>query len=441
MQKFLCVNLVARRRILADLDYVILRLGPDGKRAILPDPSVDEMLGSIRESHPNAGETLVAKRLERPLRHVHSVDTASLNERQAADARRDPNSLLALNMPLSLIEPIHAGKARSAASRSVSSEAKDAWGVLEVLGSNSADLSGAGVKIAVLDTGIRGEHPAFVGANLTQKNFTSGADQDNHGHGTHCAGTIFGRDVDGKRIGVARGVTDILVGKVLDDNGRGNISAVLEALKWAHSEGANIVSMSLGFDFPALQQRLQDSGNPQKIATSKALKAYRENIALFRTLVDFLLVETADRKGMVIVAASGNESLRDENPDFVIDVSVPAAASPNIVSVGAASRSSAGLHIAPFSNINPKLCAPGVDILSAALDDKLRLDSGTSMACPHVAGVAALWWEWAETVNGRANGETVRAQLLAGCNLNRFVPGLDFVDRGAGMVRAPQKAV
>ncbi|MER9133253.1 S8 family serine peptidase [Mesorhizobium sp. M0768] len=341
-------------------------------------------------------------------------------------------------MPLSLIEPVNA---RAVGGEARSSAANDAWGVREVLGGNPADLSGAGVKIAVLDTGIQRKHPAFLGASVTQRNFTLDSAEDTHGHGTHCAGTIFGRDVDGKRIGIARGVTDVLVGKVLDNKGRGNASAVLEALKWVHSEGANIVSMSLGFDFPALQQRLQDSGNPQKIATSKALRAYRENISLFRTLIDFLLVETADQKGMVIVAASGNESRRDDNPDFVIDVSVPAATSPNIISVGAASLSPAGLSVASFSNINPKLCAPGVDILSAALDDKLRLDSGTSMACPHVAGTAALWWEWAKKTNGRANGEMVRAQLLASCNVNRFVAGLDFVDRGAGMVRAPQKTL
>lgn len=416
-----------------NLDYVILRLELDK----------EDRLGNVLSRGTKGIEKLVAKASKKPLEEILSLDRASLSERQAADARRDPNNLLAINMPLCLIEPVSISRDKSGHSKKASqSTTKDAWGIREVLGSHAADLSGEGVTVAVLDTGIQREHAAFAGMNISPRNFTS-ADQedveDKLGHGTHCAGTIFGRDVGGKRIGVARGVTDVLVGKVLDDDGRGNASAVLEALKWAQSEGANVISMSLGFDFPALQQRLVDRGNPPLLATSKALKAYRENIALFRTLIDFLMVETADRRGMVIVAASGNESRRDENPDFEIDVSVPAAASPNIVSVGAATFSPAGLSIAPFSNINPKLCAPGVDILSAALDGRLRLDSGTSMACPHVAGIAALWWEWAEVNIGRATGETVRAKLIAECNRDRFVPGLTIVDRGAGMVRAPQK--
>ncbi|XNO40717.1 S8 family peptidase (plasmid) [Sinorhizobium meliloti] len=431
-----------------DLDYVILRLELDKGQQIPTaggDITPEDMLGNVLSGGAKGIEKLVAKVSKKPLDEILSLEKASLSARQAADAKRDPNNLLALDMPLCLIEPASTCQYKNARSGKASASAtKDAWGIREVLGSHAADLSGAGVKVAVLDTGIQREHSAFAGINFLPRNFTS-EDRENVedklGHGTHCAGTIFGRDVSGKRIGVARGVTDVLVGKVLDDGGRGNVSAVLEALKWAQSEGANVISMSLGFDFPALQQRLVDRGNPPMLATSKALKAYRENIALFRTLVDFLMVETADRRGMVIAAASGNESRRDENPDFEIDVSVPAAASPSIVSVGAAALSPAGLRIAPFSNINPRLCAPGVDILSAALDGSLRLDSGTSTACPHVAGIAALWWEWAEIEIGRATGETVRAKLLAECNRDRFVPALTIVDRGAGMVRAPQKNV
>lgn len=428
-----------------DLDYVILRLRPDKDHLVSEfalGPVSEDMLGGVLATRPVAREKLVAKSSKRTLEEILSLEKTSLSERQAADARRDPNNLVALNMPLCLIEPASRSGGNMRSGETLTSERKDAWGIREVLGSNASEFSGAGVKVAVLDTGIQCDHAAFSGITFSSKNFTS-PDQknveDKVGHGTHCAGTIFGRDVERKRIGVARGVTNVLVGKVLDNDGRGNASALLEALKWVQSEGANIVSMSLGFDFPLLQQRLMDRGNPPMLATSKALKAYRENISLFRALIDFLTVETSDRRGMVIVAASGNESRRDENPDFEIDVSVPAAASPNIISVGAASLSPTGLKIAPFSNTNPRLCAPGVDILSASEGGGLRVDSGTSMACPHAAGVAALWWEWAETEVGRATGDFVRAKLVAECNRERFAPGLTVADRGAGMVRAPQQ--
>ena len=69
--------------------------------------------------------------------------------------------------------------------------------------------------VAVLDTGIDPNHVAFNGVNLTRRNFTAEGDDDLHGHGTLCAGTIFGRDVNGLRIGVARGVSDAIIGKVL----------------------------------------------------------------------------------------------------------------------------------------------------------------------------------------------------------------------------------
>ena len=82
--------------------------------------------------------------------------------------------------------------------------------------------TGEGVTVAVLDTGIDSKHPAFAGVDIVEKDFTGTGNGDRQGHGTHCAGTIFGRDVDGKRIGVARGVKRALIGKVLGDEGGGD---------------------------------------------------------------------------------------------------------------------------------------------------------------------------------------------------------------------------
>lgn len=86
---------------------------------------------------------------------------------------------------------------------------------------------------------------------LLQRNFTADADSDEHGHGTHCAGTVFGRDVDGVRIGVARGVTKALIGKVLGTEG-GSSDLIVQAIQWAVAQGAHVISMSLGIDFPGV---------------------------------------------------------------------------------------------------------------------------------------------------------------------------------------------
>ena len=153
--------------------------------------------------------------------------------------------------------------------------------------------------------------------------------------------------------------------------------------------------------------------------------------------------ENDELAGTVLVAAAGNESRRHINPDFVIDVSIPAAAARGMVSVGATHAGEGGrLRIAPFSNINPQLCAPGVGILSAARGGGLRVHNGTSMACPHVAGVAALWWSWIRDRNqGHVRATDVVAQLTATARDTVFEAGVTFSDRGAGAVLAPQAEV
>ena len=137
----------------------------------------------------------------------------------------------------------------------------------------------------MLDTGIDASHPAFAGVELVQKDFTGEGDGDGHGHGTHCAGTIFGRDVENMRIGVARGVERAVIGKVLGSNGGGSSDEIIRAMLWALDEGANVLSMSLGMDFPGYVDQLVREGMPANLATSRALEAYRANVQLFDTLL------------------------------------------------------------------------------------------------------------------------------------------------------------
>ncbi len=355
-------------------------------------------------------------------------------------AQDDPEVLgVARAMPIRLIEPRDSpGEAPNPVVDGAT------WGVSAV-GAVASPFDGAGVKVAVLDTGINSDHPAFNGIELTFRNFTSAGVtevRDGNGHGTHCAGTIFGRDVEGLRIGVAPGVTEALIGKVLNDDGSGSSEMLFEALNWAARERAKVVSMSLGFDFPGFSQRLVEEYDlPVILATSLALEGYRMNLRMFDRIMDLFRAQSAFDGGRTVVAASGNESERQIDPDFEVSASVPAAAE-GVISVGALGRAPDGtLVVAPFSNTAPILSAPGVDIVSAAAGGGLSTLSGTSMACPHVAGVAALWWQALKETDAPLTARAVEARLLATARRDVFAPGTDVADRGLGLATAPSPQV
>lgn len=352
-----------------------------------------------------------------------SITSENLSPREEAELVRDPEVVaFAPVMPTQLIRPLAAESGAGAA-----------WGVGAV-GADVSAFDGSGVIVAVLDTGIDVAHPAFKGVQLDQRDFTGVGMADVQGHGTHCAGVIFGRDVDGQRIGIARGVRRALIGKVLGDDGSGDSEMVFDALHWATSNGANVISMSLGFDFPGLVDDLCQQGWPTKLATSTALEAYRANLLMFNAIMAELKAKRAFGKDVLVVAAAGNESERKVDPKFVIAASLPSAAE-DVLSVAAVGRSDTGLSVADFSNIGALLSAPGVDILSAWPGGGLKSLSGTSMACPHVAGVAALWWE-AVAAQGKPNAVNVGAKLLASCASQGLIAN-GHQDVGEGLVRAP----
>jgi subtilisin family serine protease len=360
-----------------------------------------------------------------------ALEAHELSVGDAAGLAQEPGVLgIARSMPTRLIAPL-AGDVVAAAGPT--------WGVTAV-GAAASPFDGAGVKVCVLDTGIDAAHPAFQGVNLTQRDFTGSGNGDVQGHGTHCAGTVFGRDVNGTRIGVARGVTEALIGKVLGNDGSGTSEMLFEGLKWASGENAKVVSMSLGFDFPGLVDRLIQQGMPNLLAASVALEAYRANLRVFDSLMSMFRAMTDFNGGLVVVAASGNESERQIDPDFEVSASLPAAAD-GVVSVGAVGESAGGLVVADFSNTNPTLAAPGVNVLSAKAGGGLVAFRGTSMACPHVAGVAALWWQALRAAALPVTHRTVEARLTAGASRAGFAGGVDVADRGQGLVQAPAAAI
>jgi subtilisin family serine protease len=360
---------------------------------------------------------------------VTTEEVASKAEIQ--ELANDPDVVsLAPAMPLKLHEP-------DARHVDVEPDTSATWGVLAV-GADTSPFDGEGVTVAILDTGIDDAHPAFKGVEIVQADFTGEGDGDLNGHGTHCAGTVFGQDVDGLRIGVAKNVDRALIGKVLGTNGGGSSDGIASAIQWALDEGANVISMSLGIDYPGLVKRLEVQGFPTQLATSRALEGYRANIELFASLAELARTRgNLTNSAAIVIAAAGNESKRGENPDYEIAVAPPAAAN-GVVSVGALGRSDDGLTVADFSNTRPEVSGPGVGVRSAKLGGGLTAMNGTSMATPHVAGVAALWASKALSNTGSISHSALRSQLVASGQEQDLAPPIPYADVGTGMVQAPQ---
>ncbi len=366
-----------------------------------------------------------------PMEDVRELDLSEqiLSTADIDDLRRDPDVFaIAPPMPLSLIEPQTVATAEAPAVTA----AGNAWGI-EAVGAHASSFDGNGAVVAVLDTGIDPDHAAFSGVELIRRNFTTESDDDIHGHGTHCAGTIFGRDVEGTRIGVARGVHKAIIGKVLGAGG-GSSATLANAINWAAQNGANVVSMSLGIDFPGYVKFLvTEHGLETEPATSMALSGYRANVNLFSRITDFLEAQSQFGTGVMVVAASGNES---ERPRYEIAVAPPAAGN-GMVAVGALQQGAAGLTVARFSNTEVNCAAPGVAIQSAALGGGLTTMSGTSMATPHVAGVAALWAQKELQESGVISTTNIVSKVLGNATREGLAAGAQFNDVGAGIVRAP----
>ncbi|GAA3744721.1 S8 family serine peptidase [Plantactinospora mayteni] len=232
---------------------------------------------------------------------------------------------------------------------------------------------GGGTTVAVLDTGIDRTHPDLADAVTAERDFTESASgpHDVHGHGTHVAATITGSGAAsaGRYAGVAPDARLVNV-KVLDDEGSGLDSWVLEGMEWAAGTGAKVVNMSLGDPWPS------DGSDLLSHAVNRL---------------------TAQR-GTLFVVSAGNSGPDDGS------IGSPAAADAALT-VGAVTGED---ELADFSSrgprlgdaaVKPDITAPGVGIVAARAEgselgepvgDGYQRLSGTSMAAPHVAGAAAI---------------------------------------------------
>ncbi|MCF6191610.1 MAG: S8 family serine peptidase [Candidatus Hydrothermae bacterium] len=211
-------------------------------------------------------------------------------------------------------------------------------------------LSGLGVLVGILDTGIDPSHPALAGNFSGYFHDAVGgqtAPYDDHGHGTHVAGTIAATINNG--VGIA-GMANVRLYslRALNAQRSGTYTDIADAIRWAAQNGIPIISMSLG----------GPSGN----STLQSACTYAWN------------------QGSILIVASGNDGRRA--------ISYPAAYS-TTVAVGALDSNGS---LAYYSNYGPEqeVVAPGSNILSTVPFNSYASLSGTSMATPHVSGVAAL---------------------------------------------------
>ncbi len=269
----------------------------------------------------------------------------------------------------------------------------------------AAGLDGAGSTVAVLDTGIDAEHPDLADALVAAENFTDSPDVvDRDGHGTHVASTVLGSGAaseGGSHRGVAPGA-DLLVGKVLGDNGFGELSWIIAGMEWAVAQGADVVNMSLG------NTELGACDDPMVQAVD-ALSAASDTL---------------------FVVAAGNLG----GPAETITSPGCAAGALTVAAVDLtdATASFSGRGPVPVTRaVKPDIAAPGVSITAARAGgrgDTAYTDmSGTSMATPHVAGAAAV----VRQAHPDWTGEQVKAALQSTV---RPANDTDVYDQGAGIL-------
>lgn len=278
------------------------------------------------------------------------IVTASLTAAEIAALRDNPNvetveqdgRMYALPVEALVFEGQPSPQAETVPSGVQQVKAPSAWGCSR----------GKGIKVAVLDTGIDWTHPDLTPNVKGAVSFVPGeSPMDGHSHGTHCAGTI-GAAINGVGVvGVAPEAWLYAV-KVLANNGSGNWSWLIAGLNWCIQNRVRVASMSLGGG-----------------TAPTALEA---------------MCNAAFNAGVLLVAAAGNAGPAPNS------VGVPGRYK-NVIAVSAIDSNNV---IAPFSSRGPQveLAAPGVQVLSTVPGGGYGFKSGTSMACPHVAGGAAVAW-------------------------------------------------
>jgi thermitase len=242
-------------------------------------------------------------------------------------------------------------------------DAPEGWDVLGL----SAFPGAGGAKVGIVDTGIQQSHPEFAGGRVANcggvNNFgislgviiigsdptiVNGKCNDDHGHGTHVAGTIAANANNGTGVAGVAFNSPLAICKALNSGGSGTLAMIANCITWLNQQGAKVISMSLG-------------GSSGSAALQTA-------------------VRNATNNGSLLIAAAGNSGNSS--------LSYPAAYA-EVVSVAATDHNDARASFSQF-NADVEVAAPGVNVLSTWNNGAYNTISGTSMATPHAAAVAAL---------------------------------------------------
>ncbi|MBI2060974.1 MAG: PKD domain-containing protein [Nitrospirae bacterium] len=230
---------------------------------------------------------------------------------------------------------------------------QDDWGYtkIDAIAAWKTPAKSSDIAVAILDTGVQSTHPEFQGRMLKGKNFVTGGDhtEDGHGHGTHVAGTAAAKGHNA--LGMAGGCWDckILPVKVLGDTGSGSYIGILNGITYAADAGARVINMSLG------------GGRSDDV---------------YNAFVK--VIDDARNKGAVVIVAAGNNA-------GDASLKVPAAV-PSAVTVAATGPDDTRAYFSNYGSV-VDLAAPGVNIWATVPTNGYRYMSGTSMATPMVSGV------------------------------------------------------
>ncbi|SIS62711.1 S8 family peptidase [Salimicrobium flavidum] len=215
-------------------------------------------------------------------------------------------------------------------------------------------------EIAVIDTGVDHDHPDLDDKTLLGYDFVQNDNNpdDRNGHGTHVAGSAAAETDNATGVAGMAPDTNILAVRALDADGSGSLNDIADAIRYSADTGAEVINLSLGCDCDT--QTLEDA------------------------------VDYAWNQGSVVIAAAGNDG---------VSTTFEPASYDNAIAVGAVDSNN---NIASFSNYGSwvDVTAPGVDIVSTVQNGSYASLSGTSMASPHVAGLAGLL-----ASQGRSNSE------------------------------------
>ena len=278
------------------------------------------------------------------------------------------------------------------------------WGITRIGADqvHAAGNNGSGIKVAIIDTGLDYNHPDLAGKYAGGHDFVNNDTNpmDDHGHGTHVAGTIAAVVNGSGLIGAAPGVS-LYALKVLGADGSGSLSNIIAAVQWCVDHNIQITNNSYGI--------LTDPGSTFKAAFDNA---YAE--------------------GVLQIAAAGNDRSKWYTLFFTDIVSYPAWYS-SVIAVAATDSNN---KVASFSSFGPsvELSAPGVSIESTIPGGSYATWSGTSMATPHVVGAAALVMK-----SGDLNAVEVRNRLQV--TADDLGPTGRDRDYGFGLVDADEAVI